>query len=183
MAFDLQKDSEVDMNDFIIFVFVWFIEKIISVIGRASSWLTLLLVLVIVIDVFMRYAFNLTSAKSFELEWHLFAIIFLLGTAWTLQEDKHVRVDVFYHHFSEKMKVWVNLIGTLLLLLPFCVVGFWESLSFVESSYSINETSSQPGGLPARYLIKSTIPIGFLLLGLQGISVIFTSIKKIKGDA
>lgn len=156
------------------------IDRLITMIGRITSWLTLLLVLVIVVDVFLRYVFNATSALSFELEWHLFALIFLLGAAWTLQEDKHVRVDVFYHRYSEKKKALVNLLGTLVLLLPFCIIGFWESLSFVESSFSVKETSPQPGGLPARYLIKGSIPAGFLLLGLQGISIIMKSIKSIR---
>ena len=151
-----------------------------ATIGKVTSWLTLILVLVIVIDVTLRYLFSITSAASFELEWHLFAIIFLLGAAWTLQEDKHVRVDVFYHNFSDKRKAWVNLTGTLILLLPFCVIGFWESLSFVQSSYMLNETSPQPGGLPARYIIKSSISIGFFLLGLQGVSLILKSLKVIK---
>lgn len=156
------------------------IDSVNSIIGKATSWLTLLLVLIIVVDVALRYLFSVTSAASFELEWHLFAAIFLLGSAWTFQEDKHVRVDVFYHRFSEKKKAWVNFIGSILLLLPFCSVGFWESLSFVKSSYLLNETSPQPGGLPARFIIKSTIPAGFFLLGLQGISTIFKSIKTLK---
>ncbi len=143
------------------------------------SWLTLLLVFVIVIDVAFRYLFNVTSAASFELEWHLFAVIFLLGAAYTLQQDKHVRVDVFYNRFSEKSKAWINLVGTTLLLLPFCAVAFWESLSFVEYSFAVRETSPDPGGLPARYLIKAAIPVGFLLLGLQGINLILQSITKL----
>lgn len=134
---------------------------------------------VIVIDVLLRYTLSITSAASFELEWHLFAAIFLLGAAYTLKEDKHVRVDVFYDRFSDTTKAWVNLIGGLILLLPFCVVAFWESLSFVQNSYMLNETSPQPGGLPARWIIKSTIPAGFLLLGLQGISSITQSITTI----
>lgn len=159
------------------------IDRINSIIGRAVSWLSLVLVLVIVVDVAMRYIFSITSAASFELEWHLFALIFLLGAAWTLQEDKHVRVDVFYQRFSKKTQGWINLIGTLGLLLPFCAVAFYESLSFVGSSFSVLETSPDPGGLPARYLIKGAIPVGFLLLGLQGISEALKSLKKIKGDA
>lgn len=156
------------------------IDRLIKHIGQAVSWLTLVLVLVIIVDVFLRYVFNTTSAASFELEWHLFAAIFLLGTAYTLQNDKHVRVDVFYHRFSEKGKAWVNLIGTVFLLLPFCAVAFWESLSFVASSYSVLETSPDPGGLPARYIIKSAIPIGFFLLGLQGVSILLNSLRKIR---
>ena len=156
------------------------IDKINASIGKAVSWLTLLLVLIIVIDVALRYLFSVTTAASFELEWHLFAAIFLLGAAWTFQEDKHVRVDVFYHQFSERRKAWVNLVGTTVLLVPFCAVGFWESLSFVQSSFLLNETSPQPGGLPYRYIIKATIPLGFLLLGLQGLSVLSKAIKTLK---
>ncbi|WP_425393061.1 TRAP transporter small permease subunit [Ekhidna sp.] len=152
------------------------IDNINKTIGKASSWLTLVLVLVIVVDVILRYTLSITSAASFELEWHLFAAIFLLGAAYTLQQDKHVRVDVFYHRFSEKTKAWVNLVGTLLLLLPFCGVAFWESLSFVRSSFLLNETSPQPGGLPARWIIKSTIPAGFFLLALQGVSLTLKSL-------
>lgn len=153
------------------------IDKINASIGRAVSWLTFLLVVIIVIDVALRYLFSITSAASFELEWHLFATIFLLGAAWTLQEDRHVRVDVFYHQFSDRKKAWVNLTGTLLFLLPFCVVGFWESLSFVQSSFELRETSPQPGGLPYRYVIKSTIPLAFLLLGMQAVSLLTKAIK------
>ena len=159
------------------------IDKFISAIGRATSWLTLLLVLVIAVVVAMRYLFSTTSAASFELEWHLFGAIFLLGAAYTLQQDKHVRVDVFYNRLSQKGKAWVNLAGTCLLLLPLCIVAFYESLSFVEASFAVRETSPDPGGLPARYIIKSTIPVGFFLLGLQGISQGLKAIKTIKGDA
>ena len=158
-----------------------FIDNLNKAIGKAVSWLSLILVLVIVVDVILRYTLSITSAASFEMEWHLFAVIFLVGAAYTLQEDKHVRVDVFYHKYSEKTKAWVNLVGTLVLLLPFCCIAFWESLSFVGSSYELSETSPQPGGLPARWVIKATIPLGFFLLGLQGISVIFRSISTING--
>jgi len=158
------------------------VDRLVSLIGKTVSWLSLLLVAVIIVDVFLRYLFSITSAASFEMEWHLFAVIFLLGAAWTLQEDKHVRVDVFYHRFSKRTQAWVNLIGTLFLLLPFCFVAFYESLSFVESSWVVRETSPQPGGLPARYMIKACIPIGFFLLGMQGISLLLKSIKTVTGN-
>jgi len=148
-------------------------------IGTMVSWLTIILVIVMVGDVALRYLFSITSAASFELEWHLFAGIFLLGAAYTLQQDKHVRVDVFYHRFSERTKGWVNLLGTSFLLLPFCAVAFYESLSFVEASFNVRETSADPQGLPARYIIKSVIPLGFLLLGFQGVSELLKSIPKI----
>ncbi len=158
------------------FRLVTLIDKLNTAVGKATSWLTITLVLTIVIDVFLRYTLSITTAASFELEWHLFAAIFLLGAAYTFKEDKHVRVDVFYDRFSDNAKAWVNLIGGLTLLLPFCAVAFWESLSFVHNSYQLGETSPQPGGLPARWIIKSTIPAGFLLLGLQGISSITKSL-------
>jgi TRAP-type mannitol/chloroaromatic compound transport system permease small subunit len=156
------------------------IDKINTKIGHAVSWLSLILVLVIIADVFMRYAFNYSSAASFELEWHLFAILFLISAGWTLLEDKHVRVDVFYHRFSPKKKALVNLIGVLLMLLPLCYVGIIEGWKFVANAYAVGETSPDPGGLPARYIVKAMIPIGFILLGLQGISLVLKSILDLR---
>lgn len=152
-----------------------FIDTLNNGIGKAVSWLSLVLVLIIIADVCMRYAFSVTSSASFELEWHLFAAIFLLSAGWTLQHDKHVRVDVFYQNFSAEKKAWVNLTGTLLLLLPLCVVGVVEGFQFTKNAYLMGETSPDPGGLPGRFIIKSTIPLGFLLLGLQGISMIINN--------
>lgn len=153
------------------------IDRLNEVVGKTVSWLSLILVLLIVIDVFLRYALKFSIPATFELEWHIFAAIFLLGSGWTLRNDQHVRVDLFYQRFSDKGKSWVNLIGSLVLLLPFCVVGFTESLDFVINSWKVNETSPDPGGLPARYLIKSCIPIGFFLTGLQGISIALKSMR------
>ncbi len=165
--------------DIAIFGLMYIIDKITDIIGKGVSWLSLLLVLIIVVDVFLRYAFALTSALSFELEWHVFAVIFMLGAAYALKQDRHVRVDVFYTRFGKKTKAWVNLIGVIVFLLPFTFIVFWESLDFVANSFAVRETSPDPGGLPARYLIKSAIPMGFLLLGLQGISVGMKSLKTI----
>lgn len=156
------------------------IDNINAQVGKAVSWLSLLLVLVIIADVFLRYVFNWSSPVSFELEWHIFAMIFLLPAGWALQQDKHVRVDVFYNRFSNKKKAIVNLLGSVFLLLPFCIVGFMESLPFATSSFNISETSSDPGGLPARFLVKSVIPISFLLLGLQGVSVCLRSVVEFR---
>ena len=102
-----------------------FIDHINGRIGQLVSWLTILLVMVIIGDVLMRYLFSITSAASFELEWHLFATIFLLGAAWTLQQDRHVRVDVFYNSFSARSKAWINLGGTIVLLFPKIQMNFW----------------------------------------------------------
>ena len=160
-------------------ILVDWIDKINEGIGKLFSWLTTLLMVVICFDVLMRYVFASSSAAITETEWHIFAAIFMLGAAYTLKYDKHVRVDVFYANFTEKGKAWVNLIGTLLFLFPFCYVVIRSSIPFVENSFAVRETSPDPGGLPARYLIKSVIPIGFLLLSLQGISVLLKCIKTI----
>lgn len=147
------------------------IDRLNDLIGQSISWMALILVFLIVVDVSLRYVFQFSSPAIFELEWHLFAALFLLGAGWTFKNDQHVRVDLFYQKFSGKGKALVNLIGSMLLLIPFCVVGFFESLDFAINSFKLGETSPDPGGLPARYVIKSCIPISFLLLGLQGFSV------------
>jgi len=153
------------------------IQSLSRFLGKTISWSSIILIFIIVLDVFFRYVFSLTSAATYEIEWHLFGLMFLLGAAWTLDQDKHVRVDLFYQRFSPKTKALINLIGTLIFLIPFCWITLITSIDFVQNSFWLNETSPDPGGLPARYLIKLAIPIGFGLLMLQGIAVIINSIK------
>ena len=113
------------------------------------------------------------------IEWHLFTIIFLLGSSLTLQKDEHVRVDVFYSKLSERNKEIINIIGNLFFLLPFSITIFYTSIPFVEDSLIILESSPDPGGLPYRFLIKSMIPLSFLLIAAQGVINILKSIKNI----
>ena len=145
------------------------LKKIISKTGKISSWFSLALVLLISTDVLLRYVFNFSTASLYEMEWHLFAIIFLLASPYTLQKNKHVRVDVFYNNFSKRKKNIIDLIGNIIFLIPFSFIIFYTSLSFVEDSYSILESSPDPGGLPYRFIVKSIIPIAFFLLMIQGI--------------
>ena len=153
------------------------IQSLSRFLGRTISWSSIILIFIIVSDVLFRYVFSLTSAATYEIEWHLFGLMFLLGAAWTLDQDKHVRVDLFYQRFGPKTKALINLIGTLIFLIPFCWVTLITSIDFVQSSFLLNETSPDPGGLPARYLIKSAIPLGFCLLMLQGVVLMLISIK------
>ena len=139
-------------------------------VGRAVSWLTAALVLLICYDVFSRYALSHTSAWTMELEWHLFALIFLLGAGYALRHDKHVRVDLFYASFSARDKALVNLLGGLLFLLPLCVVLMYATFQYAWMSYLIREGSPDPGGLPARYVIKFSIFLAIGLLFLQGLA-------------
>jgi len=150
-------------------------------IGKMVSWLNVVLVLLICSDVAMRYLLNISFASLFELEWHLFAIVFLLGAGYTLKHDKHVRVDVIYGRLSPKKQAWINLLGVLLFLLPICFIFIKTSLLFVYNSWIIGESSPDPGGLPARYIIKAAIPIGFSFLLLQGFSLGIHSLLEIAG--
>ena len=155
------------------------LEKIIKKIGDTCSWLSFMLVILISLDVFLRYVFNFSSASLYELELHMFAMIFLIGSSLTLQRDEHVRVDVFYNKFSDKGKNIINLVGNIIFLLPFSLVIFYTSIPFVEDSFRILESSPDPGGLPFRFIIKSIIPISFLLLVTQGLLNIFKNLKKL----
>ncbi|MEO9965334.1 MAG: TRAP transporter small permease subunit [Reichenbachiella sp.] len=138
--------------------------------GKYVSWISLILVALIGVDVVLRYAFSWSSSANQELEWHLFAALFLLGSAYALKHDKHVRVDVFYSRFSDTKKAWVNLIGTMIFLIPFCIVMIKTSIPFVIDAWYISESSPEPGGLPHRFIVKSTIPLGALLLLIQAIA-------------
>ena len=150
--------------------------------GRLISWLVLALVLLTCYDVFMRYVFNSGTVALQELEWHIFALIFLLGGAYTLKHDGHVRVDVFFNsqRFTGRQRAWVNIVGMLLLLTPFCILVLVSAWPFVQNAFWYQESSPDPGGLPYRYLIKSSIVIGFSLLLIQGIGELLRNILVLK---
>ncbi len=148
-------------------------------VGNLVSWLSVLLVLLISIDVLVRYLFKFTFIWMVELEIYVFGFLFLLGAGYTLKYGKHVRVDVFYAKLSEKRKAWVDLFGGLLYLLPWCLIIISSSWKYAYNSFQIKESSAQAGGLPALYILKFSIVIGFVLLLLQGISTILSSIQVI----
>ncbi|PIW70230.1 MAG: C4-dicarboxylate ABC transporter permease [Ignavibacteriales bacterium CG12_big_fil_rev_8_21_14_0_65_30_8] len=160
--------------------YIKFIDKLNDKIGNWVSWLTALLTLVVCFDVFVRYFLRESSVGFQEFEWHLFAIIFLLSAAYTLKIDQHVRVDVIYTRLSDKKKAYVDFFGSLIFLIPFCVVLIMASKNFVINSFSMGETSPDAGGLPARYILKAVIPLSIFLLLLQGISLTFKSFLTIK---
>lgn len=160
--------------------YIKIVDGLSEKLGYLFAWSTLLLVLIVSYDVITRYVFNISSVAIQELEWHLFSIIFLGGAAYTLKKNEHVRVDVIYTLYSKKTQAWINLIGTILLLIPFCLIVIWSSQNFVMMSFTIKETSPDAGGLPARYLLKGFIPLSFFFLLLQGISLAFKSFLTIK---
>lgn len=160
--------------------YIRIIDKLNGKVGVLTSWLTALLVIVVSYDVFVRYLFGESSVGLQELEWHIFALIFLLGAAYTLNVDEHVRVDVFYTRFSPQSKAWLNFLGSIFLLIPFCIIVIISSQDFISISFKMGETSPDAGGLPARYILKSFIPISFFFLLLEGIAIALKSFIQIK---
>lgn len=150
-------------------------------VGHIVSWATLLLVLVTFTDVVMRYFFNTSYVFTQELEWHVFAFIFLMGAGYTLKIDGHVRVEVFYGKMGPKGKAWVNLIGVLFFLIPSCALFIKTGIPFTIKSFQVMEGSPDPGGIPYRFLLKGCIPAGYALILLQGISLGIDSLLGVLG--
>ena len=147
-----------------------FIDGLNDGVGRTVSWLTALMVVVTTMDVTLRYVFNVSFVFVQDLEWHLFAVIFLCAAGFTHLKDGHVRVDIIYSRLSPGKKAFINFAFALLFLFPTCFLMIKTSLPFIERSWAVLEGSPDPGGLPARYLLKAAIPVGFFLLALQGLS-------------
>ncbi len=155
-------------------------------IGSMIRWFTLAMVLVGAFNALARYAgrytnVSLSSNVYLDLQWYLFSLIFLLGAAYGLNHDHHVRVDIFYSRMGKTGQAWVDLIGSLLLLIPFTILMLWVSWDPVRISWQIKEISPDPGGLP-RYPIKAVILVSFLLLFLQGISQIIKEVQSLQVD-
>jgi len=154
-------------------------------IGAAIRWLVLIMVLVGAFNALARWltrytGVSLSSNAYLDLQWYMFSLIFLLGAAYGLNHDVHVRVDVLYSRLSKKARAWIDLAGTVLFLLPFSAVMLWVSWPAVANSWSIREVSPDPGGL-ARYPIKAVIIISFALLLLQALSQLVKQIEVIQG--
>jgi TRAP-type mannitol/chloroaromatic compound transport system permease small subunit len=145
------------------------IDRAVDRIGRAASWLTLAIVVLMATNVLLRYAFSIGSVWSQELEWHLLAPLVLVGMTYALQQGEHVRVDIFYARYSVRAKAAIDLLAALLALaLALLVIRY--SIGYVQQSYAIGEISSDPGGLTHRWLLKALIPLGFVLFALQALA-------------
>ena len=156
--------------------------KLAELVGNAAAWLALALVLVTFSVVMLRYLFQLGWIAMQESILYLHASLFLLGAAYTLKKDGHVRVDIFYRGFAPKRKALVDLLGSLLLLMPVCSFLLWASWDYVTTAWSIREGSQEAGGLPFVYLLKTLIPVAVLLLILQGISQALSSLSILASD-
>lgn len=160
------------------------IDRLTAGVGRVVAWLTVAMVLLGAFNAIARYlgrfvGRNLSSNAYLEAQWYLFSLIFLLGAAYTLQRDAHVRVDVVFARFSARVRSWINILGTVLLLVPFSLFVLWSTFPAVRNSWSIREVSPDPGGLP-RYPLKAVILVCFGLLLLQGVAEIIKEVTSLR---
>ena len=155
------------------------IERLVEGVGGWISWLALVIVALMATNVLLRYLFRTGSVWSQELEWHLLAPLILFGMSYALRHGEHVRVDILYARFSDRAKVYVDLLSALLCF-ALSVLVIWFSLHYVEQSYVIGEQSQDPGGLPYRFLLKGLIPVGFALLLAQSIAAALGNIDKLR---
>ena len=156
------------------------IDRLNDRIGSAIQWLTLVMVVIGAFNALARYTdqytnLSLSSNVYLDLQWYLFSLIFLMCSAYGLNHDYHVRVDVMYARLGRRTRAWIDLIGSVLFLVPFTGVMLWVSWGPVVRSWAILETSPDPGGLP-RYPIKTVILVSFFLLFLQAISQIVKNV-------
>lgn len=138
-------------------------------IGQIAAWLIVVAIFVSAINAIVRKVFDLSSNSWLELQWVLFAAVFLLCASWTLMDNEHIRIDIVNSHLTKRMRDGIDIFGHLFFLLPFSILLLWTSVPFFLSSYGINEQSLNAGGLP-QWPAKGLVPLGFFFLTLQGIS-------------
>jgi TRAP-type mannitol/chloroaromatic compound transport system permease small subunit len=157
------------------------IDLLNDIIGRGIAWLTVAMVLVTFLVVVLRYVFSIGWIGMQESVVYFHGLVFMLGAAYTLKQNGHVRVDIFYEKMQPKARAWVDLLGALLLLIPFCVFVVYVSWNYVALSWSLLEGSREAGGLPGVFLLKTLIPVMAILVMLQGISQALRSILILRG--
>lgn len=164
-------------------VFADRIDRLTTGIGRAVAWLALVVVLLQFALVLARYLFGLGSIWMTEAVIYGHATLFMLAAAWTLRAGGHVRVDVFYAEASERAKAAIDLIGAILLLLPFALVLIWLSVPYAARSWAVLERSQEASGLPLVFLLKTLIPLFALLMALQGVAQAIRAVNALTGRA
>lgn len=157
------------------------IDRFNEVVGKAVSWLILLAILVSATNAVVRKAFNISSNAWLELQWYLFGAAFLLAAAYTLRQNEHIRIDIVYGAFSRRVQHWIDLLGHIFFLMPFTILMIAYFIPYVGQSIRSGEMSSSSGGLiiwPAKALLL----VGFVLLGIQGVSEIIKKIAIMRGE-
>jgi TRAP-type mannitol/chloroaromatic compound transport system permease small subunit len=153
------------------------IDRLSRWVGHAVAWLTLAMVLVTFAIVVLRYGFDVGWIAMQESVVYMHAVVFMLGAAYTLQADEHVRVDIFYRGLPPRRRAWIDLLGTVLFLWPLCGAVVWFSWDYVAAAWAVREGSREPGGLPWVYLLKSLIPALAVLLAVQGAATVLRSLR------
>jgi TRAP-type mannitol/chloroaromatic compound transport system permease small subunit len=159
------------------------LDRCSALLGKASAWLTLFMVIVTFIVVVMRYVFDAGLIWLQESVVWMHAVVFMVGAAYTLQREEHVRVDIFYRQMSPRRQAWVDLIGVLVFLLPLCVFLGWKALDFVAVSWRLQEASRESGGLPYPMipLLKTVLLVMPVTVGLQGVAILSRCVRTIRG--
>lgn len=160
--------------------FSQFIDWMNGKLGRVANVMVMLSCIVSAGNAMSRYAFDITSNAWLEVQWYMFSIVVMIGASYTLQKNEHVRVDIVYMQLSERGQLWVDIIGTVLFLMPMCLLLAWLSWPFFMQAYTVSEHSSNAGGL-LRWPIKLILPVGFLLIALQGISEFIKRLAALRG--
>jgi TRAP-type mannitol/chloroaromatic compound transport system permease small subunit len=155
------------------------IERAVDLVGRATSWLALVIVVVMATNVVLRYLFSYGSVWAQELEWHLLAPLILFGIPYALLKGDHVRVDVLYEKFTPANQMRVEIVSHVLGIL-LAIAFVWLSIGYVQQAYVIDEKSADPGGLTHRWVLKALIPAGFSLLALQSLATLVGVIAKLR---
>lgn len=158
------------------------IDRLNEKIGSVCNWLVLLACVVSAGNAMVRYAYDTSSNAWLEVQWYMFAVIVMFGASYTLKRNEHVRVDLLYMNLSRRGQLWIDILGTLIFLLPTCAILAWLSWPFFMQSYNVFEHSSNAGGL-LRWPIKLVLPVGFALVALQGISELIKRVAFLNGYA
>lgn len=160
------------------------LDQLSTVVGKTAAWLTLFMVITTFVVVVMRYVFDAGLIWLQESVVWMHAVVFMAGAAYTLQQEEHVRVDIFYREMSPKRRAWIDLVGVILFLWPLCVFLAWASLDFVAASWTLHEASRESGGLPYPLipLLKTVLVLMPVALALQGASLLLRSFKTLRQD-
>jgi len=156
------------------------IDSLNAKIGQALIWLVLVMVLISAGNATSRYLFSASSNAWLELQWYLFSVVFLLCAGYTLLSDEHIRIDVISSHLSRRARTWIDILGTVFFLLPMSILIMWLSWPVFVNAWTSNEISSNAGGL-IRWPVRLLVPLGFLLLSLQGVSELIKRIAFLQG--
>ena len=158
------------------------VDAVSGVFGVIAEWCVLLACAIAAGNAVVRYSLSWSSNAWLEVQWYMFAVIVMFGASYTLKRNEHVRVDLFYMTLGRRGQLWIDILGTLIFLLPTCAILAWLSWPFFMQSYAVNEHSSNAGGL-LRWPIKLVLPVGFALVALQGVSELIKRVAFLNGYA